>query len=320
MLLKNILNLIKKHDNIFIFHHTRPDGDCIGSQQGLAKILQQNFPEKNIFCIGNDQGQFAVLDIEMFLPDQIEQKYLENALAIAVDLSESSRIENLEFFFKFKTRIRFDHHVSKSDLDFDLTLNIAKFVACCEVIFYFATKLNLKISKSAAECLYLGLLTDSGRFNFQSTSPETFIMASKIASLIDIQKIHAFLNQRDSKELKFNAYVYQNYQTYKNKINYFYADEKILEKFQIDSNSNKYLNPNILANIDKIHRWAFFVDIKHKGKNKIRVRIRSQNTPVRDLAEKYQGGGHLFAAGATLENKTEIENLLEDFANLKDKE
>ena len=89
-LFKQIEEKIKKYQNIIIFHHIRPDGDCLGSQFGMKYLLKENFPNKNIFTIGDPKGSFPFLDFKM---DKIENKHIENSLAIIVDANFKERLE-----------------------------------------------------------------------------------------------------------------------------------------------------------------------------------------------------------------------------------
>lgn len=54
-----------KYDSIVIFHHIRPDGDCLGSQFGLRELLRTNFPNKKIYVIGDNKNMFSFLDFKM---------------------------------------------------------------------------------------------------------------------------------------------------------------------------------------------------------------------------------------------------------------
>ncbi|SYV93001.1 Bifunctional oligoribonuclease and PAP phosphatase nrnA, partial [Mycoplasmopsis synoviae] len=78
---------IKQHNSIVIFHHVIPDGDCLGSQFGLKNLLQDNFPDKKIYCVGDSKNNFQFLDIKMD-NNLVTEEVMKNSLAIVVDTSD----------------------------------------------------------------------------------------------------------------------------------------------------------------------------------------------------------------------------------------
>ncbi|MBQ6672124.1 MAG: hypothetical protein IJM73_02755, partial [Spirochaetales bacterium] len=87
-----ILEAIKKYDTIIIARHQRPDGDAIGSSQGLAEILRESFPEKKIIVSNQDTSEYmAFLGTVETAPDDISY---QNALAIVTDTAGLERCAN----------------------------------------------------------------------------------------------------------------------------------------------------------------------------------------------------------------------------------
>ncbi|MDW2911965.1 hypothetical protein [Mesomycoplasma ovipneumoniae] len=72
-----IIKNIEKHDNIFVFHHIRPDGDCLGAQQGFARAIKKNFPQKNVFLIGNNNKEFDFLNFHFDNIDSIASEFFK---------------------------------------------------------------------------------------------------------------------------------------------------------------------------------------------------------------------------------------------------
>lgn len=68
---KKIEEKIKSHNNIVIFHHIRPDGDCLGSQFGMKNLIEENFPDKKVYTVGDTKGIYPYLDFPM---DDLELK------------------------------------------------------------------------------------------------------------------------------------------------------------------------------------------------------------------------------------------------------
>ena len=95
---------IEAYDTIVIHRHTKPDGDALGSQFGLKGILEENFPDKRIYAVGDDPGRFSFLvDGEM---DEIPSEVCSSALSIILDTSSSNLISD-QRFTAAKERFRF---------------------------------------------------------------------------------------------------------------------------------------------------------------------------------------------------------------------
>ncbi|SYV97055.1 Bifunctional oligoribonuclease and PAP phosphatase nrnA, partial [Mycoplasmopsis edwardii] len=105
-----------KYDSIVIFHHIRPDGDCLGSQFGLKELIKTNFPNKKVYAIGDHKDTFDFLDFTM---DKVpSDEILKNSLGVVVDANHKERIESREVLDKnlFAQVIRIDHHPNDDDL------------------------------------------------------------------------------------------------------------------------------------------------------------------------------------------------------------
>ncbi|WP_215743563.1 DHH family phosphoesterase [Mesomycoplasma hyorhinis] len=305
---KKIENAIIEHENIFIFHHIRPDGDCLGSQFGLGLAIRKRFKDKKVFFIGNASGVLEFMNFTFIDEEEIEEKYFENSLAIIVDTAGPERVEKSYLLAenKFKCTARIDHHPVVSSFEFNHIWVDSSFVAAAEMIGYFLIKNKWEIDEEIASYVYLGLYTDSNRFFFPSTTARTFSVASFLFnSGFDFNKIHLALSKREENEVAFLAYVLSNYKK-EGKVIYFHVTQKIREKFNLTK--EQATSVNMLANIGDNRVWIFFVD----EEKLIRVRLRSNGPVINTLASKYQGGGHALAAGANIRNKKEIKKLVQE--------
>nr|WP_272873044.1 DHH family phosphoesterase [Mycoplasma phocoeninasale] len=117
------LKAIQEHDNIFIFHHIRPDGDCLGSQFGLRELIKTNFPEKNVFVLGDNNNIFSFMTWDFDKFEDIDKKYFENSLVVVVDANSSNRIQfaNIILEKNFTHLLRIDHHPNDPDIAYDYT-------------------------------------------------------------------------------------------------------------------------------------------------------------------------------------------------------
>ena len=154
---------------------------------------------------------------------------------------------------------------------------------------------NLKVSKTTANFLLLGIITDSGRFLYNNTTPRTFqIAAFLLKKAADLNFLCTNLYQQSLNLLKFKGYVINNFVLPNQGVAFIKITLTTLKKYKVDYLEAKSI-VNVLANTRKIKVWLLAVE---KEKGLIKISIRSSQYIVNEVAEKYDGGGHKFAAGA----------------------
>ena len=302
---KQILDTIKSYQRIIIMRHKRPDGDAVGSTNGLAGILRLSFPEKEIYVQGTDSSEYLAFLGGDDAP--IDPALYEGALGIVLDTATEERIAN-EHYKKCDMLIKIDHHIDVKPY------GIISFVedwrsSLCEMIadFYITFKDQLKIDKKAATFLYTGMVTDSGRFKYSSTSGETLRCAAALLDVgIDTDTLFAHLSLKDFDELKFQAHVLKKMQITENGVAYIHVDKRMQKKFAL-SGEQASTAVSFLDSIKGSIAWLAFID---SPDGNIRVRLRSRFMTINDVAERYHGGGHECAAGATVYSKKEMKALL----------
>lgn len=305
---KAILEKIKEYKSIIISRHVRPDGDAVGSTLGLARILRLTFPEKQIFVVNGDYAEYtAFLGSEDAQPDAA--RYAES-LAIVIDTATPDRISN-KSWQSAREVIKIDHHIDVAPYG-----NIAWVEehrsSACEMIadFYMTFREELKIDREAATCIYAGMVTDSGRFRFRSVSGETLRCAAALLDLgVDTDTLFAHLYLEKLDAFRFRAYVYENIKMTPHGVAYIYVDRAMKERFSLTDEEAS----NVVSCLDSIKGsiiWLAFID--NSDGATIRVRLRSRFVTVDKLANKYRGGGHDCASGATLMSPDEIPLLLAD--------
>ncbi len=298
---KEILEKIKEFDTIIIHRHLRPDGDCIGSQFGLKYLIEDNFPEKTVYAVGD-----KIPDYLNFIGtnDEIGVDIYKEALVIVVDTSIKSRICD-ERYALGKYIIKIDHHDDSEEFGNIMCVKNEE-PANCQIITEFAVENNLKITEKAAVALYTGLITDTGRFQFRGVSQATFNAAGVLVNAgIDVDKIYAYINLKDINSYKLQAYLYKNMKMTPNGVVYMYFTNKIMKKFKVTKDEAAAL-VSCMSSIKGSLFWITFVDYDEN----IRVRLRSRFMSINELGKKWRGGGHLQAAGATIYNKKEMKELL----------
>ena len=308
-----ILDKIKQYDKIILFRHFRPDGDAIGSTKGLATLLKNTYPDKKIYLQNNDFSDYLAFlgGEDEPLPDE---EYAD-ALGIVLDTATQKRISNPRYTL-CKELVKIDHHIPvESYANYEWVEEHRS--STCEMVaaFYEAFQSELKMSKEAAKYIYTGMVTDSGRFRFREVSGDTMRLAGLILDQgIDTDVLYANLYLEEVEALRFKSYVYSNMEISKNGVVSMFVTKEMKEQFNL-SNEDASACVSFMDSIKGSLIWIAFIE----GEEEIRVRLRSRFVTVSELAERYNGGGHACAAGATVYSKAEAEALLaEADALLKD--
>lgn len=304
---KIILDKIREYNRIVISRHIRPDGDAVGSTQGLKAMLKLTFPEKEIYLINEDYSDYVA-----FLGEedgQLADELYKDALVIVLDTASTDRISNKKYMLG-RELIKIDHHIDIKPYG-DISWVEDGRSSVCELVvsFYAALRDELKIDKYAATCLYTGMVTDSGRFRFRSVTGETLRLAGLMLDLgVDTDTLFARLYLENFDYFKFKAYVYGQMKITENGVAYLHVTSQMTEQFglSLEEGSNSV---SFMDSIKGSIIWIAFIDAPDGS---IRVRLRSRFVTVNALAERYHGGGHDCASGATVYSDEEARALLSD--------
>ena len=177
------------------------------------------------------------------------------------------------------------------------------------VDFYVTFKDELKLDKEAALDIYTGMVTDSGRFLYSETNGDTLRLAAVLLDQgIDAQTLYSRLYLEDFDYLKFQSYVFGKMKMTENGVAYLYVDDAMQKQFNLTSEQASN-TVSLLSEIKGSIIWLAFID---NADGTIRVRLRSRFVTINKLAEKYGGGGHACASGATVHSAEEMQALLKD--------
>lgn len=305
--MKTVLDKIKEYDKIILFRHYRPDGDAVGSTKGLAEIIKSSFPTKSVYLQNCDFSEYLAFlgGEDDILPDE---EYAD-ALGIAVDTATSERISNQKLSLCAET-IKIDHHIPvQTYTDYEWVQEHRS--SSCEMIaaFYDAFKDELVLTPKAAYYIYTGMVTDSGRFRFREVSGETLRLAGILLQQgIDTETLYANLYLREFDSFKFESHVHEKMTITENGVASIYVTKEMQEQFSLSSEAAS-ASVSYLDSIKGSLIWIAFID---NDDGSIRVRLRSRFVTVSELAEKYHGGGHACAAGATVYSVDELNALLSE--------
>lgn len=313
-------DLLNKADKVVIVTHVSPDGDAIGSSLGLYHYLSNLDLEVNII-VPNEFASFlkwpkGAKDILIYDKyTDFADKLIEDAdLIFCLDFNVLSRIKNVASAVeKSKAKkILIDHHPYPADFC-DVTISHPEISSTSELIFRLICRMGdfEQMSKASAEAIYMGMMTDTGGFTYNSNSPEIYYIIGQLLSKgIDKDRIY--------------SHVYHNYSADRYRMMGYMLSERmrIFEEYGtaliwLSENEQKQFNSkkgdtesfaNIPLNIKGITFSAFFRE--DEGMIKISFRSQGEFPSNKFSSECYNGGGHLNAAGG------EFFGTLEDAINL----
>jgi len=302
---QQILDEISQNDTIIIHRHVRPDPDAYGSQCGLAEMIKATYPNKKIYVVGESEPSLEFL----YKMDHITDEIYKEALVIVCDTANQARISD-QRYKTGKKLIKIDHHPNDDQYG-DLLWVETEASATSEMIYelYLEGKdQGFKLSGKAAELLYTGIVGDTGRFLFPSTTEKTFQYASALISKgINPTPIYDELYKTKRNVAKLSGYVLQNFTLTSSGSASMSITKDILKEFDVTPSEASQL-VGILGNIEGVKAWVFFVE----EENQIRVRLRAKKLVINELAKKYNGGGHPLASGASVYSWEEAKQVLHD--------
>lgn len=308
---EKILALIEKCDRIIIHRHKNPDGDAIGSQIGLKHILKDNYPEKEIYAVGDAAGRYAFM--EDSTPDAVADELYEGALAIILDTSAKSLISD-DRYEKAAATARIDHHLFCETIA-ETEVTDSSFESCCGLITSFAIEAGFSVSEKAAKLLYTGMITDSGRFRYDSTSAKTFRMAAFLMEKdFRTEDIYRNLYADDLAYMQLRARFTLKINLTDRHVAYTYTTREEAATLGFDTFTISRGMVGVMSDIRGIDSWVGFTETE----DGVLCEIRSAKYNINPIAKKYSGGGHAKASGATLRDREEAMRLLEDLCALSE--
>ncbi len=302
---QDIFNEIKKYETIIIHRHNNPDGDALGSQIGLKHILRANFPQKHVFAVGDGAGRYGFIDDSVM--DQVPDSAFENALCIILDCGAAFLVSDDRYTKAAKTA-RIDHHMYSGAFT-DLEVIDSQAESCCGEITQMAMELGLSVPPVAAKALYTGMVTDSGRFRYDSTTSDTHKRAAFLLEQgFDLNDVFLNLYSEDFKEKQLKAQYLLKIKFTPNNVAYIYTTEAELKSLNVDTFTISRGMVNTMADIKGVDIWVNFTE----SDGKVLCEIRSSRRTVNHIAVKYGGGGHAKACGATVASRDEAMAMLSD--------
>ena len=302
---ESILSKIQAYNTIIIHRHSKPDGDALGSQIGLKHILKENFPEKTVYTVGDAAGHYSFMTDSVM--DTLSDDVFPSALSIILDCGSPSMICDERYRHAAAT-VRIDHHLFCGQIA-DVEVIDSTFESCCGMIVQFALEAGLHLTPIAARSLYTGMVTDSGRFRYDSTTSRTLRLAAILLEQpFDPNDIYADLYADTYENKKLKAQFILKVQFTPANVAYIYTTQKELEELGMESARVSRGMVGTMADMKGVDIWVNFTETEAG----VLCELRSGRYNINPIAVKYGGGGHAKASGAMVPDRATAMNMLND--------
>lgn len=291
--------IIKDKKLIGIAGHVRPDGDCAGSTLAVYNYIKDNYSDKDVRLYLE-----PIPNIFKFMKraDQIRSDYADDDvfdLFIALDCGDLGRLGNAaKYFENAKSTLCIDHHASNSSFA-DVNYIFPDASSTCELVFELIDRTKLK--KDIAECLYTGMVHDTGVFQYSCTSAKTMEIAGILMETgIDYPKIvdetfytKTFGQNKILGQALLNAELYLDGAVIASVITQAEMDKFSVLPKHLDGIVNQ-------LRVTKDVKIALFLYENEDKTFKGSLRVNGDYN-VAEIAACFGGGGHVKAAGFTID-------------------
>lgn len=297
--------LVEENDSIVIFGHVWPDGDCYGSTEGLKSFLKEIYPQKKILVSATD---CPAAPYSFPHADAVSDEDIRNSLHIVCDLPDKGRCGDPRCFtIEGKGFIKLDHHYPEPSFG-GLEIIDKDRGSACDLIADLIYSRYPHMNKTAASCFYLGITTDTGRFQY-SPYPRLFKIAEHLMEDgAEVSAIYEHLYSVKEESVTLKGYYMTHYKTAGLGVNYIFMDKETCRKFHLSGHSAA-LGVNNIGNIEASRLWAAFGE-DPDGKVYGEFRSLGNKVNVQKIASMFNGGGHFNASGNNVPSKDVIPDIL----------
>jgi bifunctional oligoribonuclease and PAP phosphatase NrnA len=298
-IIDRILEGIGESESICVVGHVRPDGDCIGSQLGLAlALLDQG---KKVTCWNEDPvpRKLAFLDGQKLFDTPSPGRTFD--CVIATDSASYERLGRVrDCIRKRKLLINIDHHASNTRYG-DINWVSAREPSTGELIYRLAKAAGWTITRPIADCLFTAVSTDTGSFQYPSTRPATYHVAGElVARGANLAKICDEVYQSfPLSRVRLLQHVYNHFHlSHHNQIAWFWLKKADFVRAGADTADSEGLIDHIRA-IEPVIVACVFEEVDSEL-TRVSLRSKSNLVDVSKIASRFGGGGHPAAAGARI--------------------
>ncbi len=301
--MKKIIDIINKYDKFLITSHIDPDGDALGSQLALARLLEKKGKLVDIVNTGTVPDNYNFLPGAEKVKSELKRDF---EVAIFVDSPEISRsgktVELIDF--KNKTIVNIDHHISNTNFG-DVNWIEPDSSSCGEMVYKLFKELNEKLDRETALNLYTAILVDTGSFRYSNTNAQTHKIAAELLNYgIRGDEIYEKVYKINSAgEVKLlGLALSQICLTDDDKICWIKITGQMLKALKVElKKTDEFMN--FARSIVGVEVAILF---RESGKDEVKVSFRSNGkADVNRLAQFFGGGGHRAASGCRIKGSME---------------
>lgn len=320
---EKIKELIRNNSTFLITTHVNPDADAIGSEMALFELLKTLNKKTDIVNHSSTPYNLEFLDpshlIQKYDPEIHDKIILDSEVFIFLDLNYLNRTVKMEKVFRKATGIKIclDHHTEPENFTDYLFIN-TDYSSTGEIIFDLIKNFkDLKLTYEMALPIYAAIMTDTGSFKYERTTPE---LHRKAAELIECGVNPTYVNDQIYGQYYFNrvkllGFALESLSLNKTKeIAYMTVTRADLNKTgAIEADVDGFVN--YCLSVKGVKMGILFFEFK----DGVKISFRSKgNIAVNKLAAKFNGGGHINASGSRLFN-VELRKIMDEVLREADK-
>ncbi|WP_302948684.1 bifunctional oligoribonuclease/PAP phosphatase NrnA [uncultured Selenomonas sp.] len=284
--------MLRDAQTVVLTSHIRPDGDAIGSTLGLMHVLRAQGKEVRVLIDDEIPRIFSILPGVDQIERPIEsQRYTADLLVVCdVELGRTGASVSAVDAVRL---LNIDHHVTNDEKAEHLCLN-PKAAATCEIVYDLVRILGVMPMLDAAVCLYTGMATDTGFFRFSNTTPHTMRAAADLLEIgVKPNIVSTAMEMKSYDEVMAQVRAIRNLEMF--------FDGRVAAVF-IDEERARGVTTTegLLDELRVIEGTQVVFFMKWLEKDTYRISMRSKGTNVSRIAQKFDGGGHIRAAGCTI--------------------
>jgi phosphoesterase RecJ-like protein len=298
-IIDRILEILRQNQTFCIVGHVRPDGDCIGSQLGLALALQNQGKHVSVWNQDAIPQKYKFLNPSgLFGKPRAGEKF---DCVVATDCASFERLGLAgDCVGDRKVLINIDHHESNTRYG-DVNWVSPREPSTGELIFKLLKAARWPITRSIADQLFTAVSTDTGSFQYSTTRPGTFHVGAELVTRgANLAKICDEVYQSyPLSRARLLRHVYSTFRlTADNRVAWFWLKKKDFARTGAESDDTEGLIDHIRA-IEPVVVACVFEEVG-PGLTRLSLRSKSSHVNVSEICQKFGGGGHPAAAGARI--------------------
>lgn len=289
--IQSTARMLLEKDNILILCHKNPDGDTLGSAAALAHALAGMGKKAYIACHNRIPAKYDYLNIPLV------EEGAEIDFVVSVDVAGINLLGDSLMEYAHKINLCIDHHGSNGEYAKYLCLK-ADYPAAAQLMYEVLCEMGCEITPHIADCLYTGILTDTGCFKYSSTTPLTHIIGARLMELgaQHTMLVEKFFMSKTRKAVQLERYMMNN-------LEYYFDDRCALLVLTREAILDIQPDPTDLDGLSSMPRDFEGVDIsilirplREEGSYKLSIRT-GETVDACAIASALGGGGHIRAAG-----------------------